>query len=511
MNKKAVLLNMVSNFISFAVQLGISFFLTPYIIKTLSSEAYGFVSLANSFPSYAQLITAAINGMACRFVSIEIFKRKYDEANKFFSSVFISNVVLVVVWIVFSIIFIVNINTFLDVPNKLLNDVKILFAVIFANFGLSLLGNILNVAIFTENKLYLSSIRSVEALLIKSALLVVLFSFFEPKIYYLGICATVELLFTSIYNLYYTKKFLPFMKIKRKFFDKKKVGELISSGIWNCISRLGGVLNEGLDMLICNLLIGAKSMGVLSIAKTIPAMILTLINIVANAFSPDLTKSYTLEGKTQLANNIKQSMKIMGVIISVPLGGIVGFGETFFSLWVPSENPVELQKISILSICLLIFTSATSTIYNVFTITNKLKLNSIVTVVVGFINTIVVFVLLKTTDLGLYAIAGVSSIIGILRDYLFSIPYAAKCLNVKKRLFYFPALKSAISVLLVLLICLLYKNIFTMNSWLSLVIAAFVCGMLGYILNFFLMLKKEDRNFVLGILKRKGKTSEIYN
>ena len=51
MSKKIMVINFFANFLSFAISLIISFFLTPYIVKTVGAEAYGFVSLANSFVS----------------------------------------------------------------------------------------------------------------------------------------------------------------------------------------------------------------------------------------------------------------------------------------------------------------------------------------------------------------------------------------------------------------------------------------------------------------------------
>ena len=45
---------------TFGISLCISFFVTPIIVDKLGSEAYGFVSLANNFVSYAALITVAL-------------------------------------------------------------------------------------------------------------------------------------------------------------------------------------------------------------------------------------------------------------------------------------------------------------------------------------------------------------------------------------------------------------------------------------------------------------------
>ena len=49
---KALLLNAIASFITFAVGLGITFFFTPYLTDTVGEEAYGFVNLGNNIINY---------------------------------------------------------------------------------------------------------------------------------------------------------------------------------------------------------------------------------------------------------------------------------------------------------------------------------------------------------------------------------------------------------------------------------------------------------------------------
>lgn len=47
MDKKRFVINLISNFLSVISGLGLSFFLTPYLVETLGKEAYGFYPLSN--------------------------------------------------------------------------------------------------------------------------------------------------------------------------------------------------------------------------------------------------------------------------------------------------------------------------------------------------------------------------------------------------------------------------------------------------------------------------------
>ena len=52
-----IVINMLFSVVAFILNIGISFFITPYITKQFGAEAYGFVKLANDFTNYASLVS----------------------------------------------------------------------------------------------------------------------------------------------------------------------------------------------------------------------------------------------------------------------------------------------------------------------------------------------------------------------------------------------------------------------------------------------------------------------
>ena len=89
--KNNSLINIIAALITFIVQMFISFWLSPFIISKLGEESYGFINLANNFVSYASLIAVAINSMASRYISLEYNSARFEEAKKYYSTVFWAN------------------------------------------------------------------------------------------------------------------------------------------------------------------------------------------------------------------------------------------------------------------------------------------------------------------------------------------------------------------------------------------------------------------------------------
>ena len=81
---KQLFINIIASFVSFGVGMGINFFLSPYIIENVGTEAYGFVQLANNFITYFSILTIALNSMSSRFISVSYFKDDILSANEYF-------------------------------------------------------------------------------------------------------------------------------------------------------------------------------------------------------------------------------------------------------------------------------------------------------------------------------------------------------------------------------------------------------------------------------------------
>jgi len=495
--KKQLVINLIANTLAFSISFGISFFLTPFIIKTVGSVAYGFVSLALDFLSYASLITIALNSMAGRFITIKIHQNDNEGANKYFNSVLVSNSIMSAALAIPAFLCIVFLNKLVNVPPEIYTDVQILIAFLFLNFVLSIMGTTFSVATFARNRLELSSLRSIEFNIIRAIMLVSLFTFLRPSVSYIGITACVASTFVLITNVYYTKTLLPEVRIDKKYFDFKAVLELITSGVWNTIVRLGQLLLDGFDLLITNIFIGATAMGTLAIAKTVPMFITSVVGMLAGVFMPQFTIIYAKNDMPSLISNIKKSMKIMGIIVGIPVSLLIAYGDVFYHLWVPSQDAKLLQILSIISVASIIISGSINSIYNIFTVTNKLKANALWLVGSGLINILIVVILLKTTLLGLYAIAGISTIISIVRNLVFTAPYGAKCLNLRWPTFYDEILKSIVAVFIVTAIALSLRLLLNIDSWATLILFGGISAIIGLILNMFFILNKEERNYLV--------------
>ena len=497
-----LVINMAASAITYLVTFGISFFLSPYIVRTVGVEAYGFVGLANNFISYASLATVALNALSGRFITIRLYEKDIDGANKYFTSVFFANLAIGLIILLVETVVWLRLDRLIHVPAHIFWDVKILFGALFLNCIVSTVGSVFSVATFATNKLYLSSLRTLESSLIRAAILVLLFLIAAPHVWYLGVTSLITGAYCLLFNIRYTHILTPELRIRKKYFDFGAVKELITSGVWNLIIRLGQILLDGLDLLITNLFIDVSSMGILSLAKTVPAIIQSIISSMIGVFSPNFTILYAENRLEDLIRALKQSMKIMGVMANVPIIVLVVCGQDFFRLWQPTQNAQQLQVLSILTVCGFVVSGGINCAYSIFTVVNRLKVNALAVSIGGLFSIIVTFLVVKYTYLGVYAVAGVSSIISVLRNLVVTVPYVAKCLNLKWSFFFPDVIRPILFFLISVAVCFLAVAFLPAGGWLLFFIKACATGLISLIIGYFIVLNQGDRKYVLSRLKK---------
>ena len=301
--KNNSLINIIAALITFIVQMFISFWLSPFIISKLGEESYGFINLANNFVSYASLIAVAINSMASRYISLEYNSARFEEAKKYYSTVFWANCLLFVIIIICSSIIVQRLDCFINISPNLVAQVKITFMLSFVNMGVSLLGTVYTAAAFTTNKMHLNSLIQIIANVGKSFLLLSLFTFLPAKIYYFSIALLTAGLITLIGNYIVSSRLLVGFKAQKKYFELKKIVILVKSGVWVLISNVSNILLNGFDLLLSNWFISSTIMGRLSLAKQIPYAFSSALGIFSNIFASSLTLNFSKEGYKSLLKN----------------------------------------------------------------------------------------------------------------------------------------------------------------------------------------------------------------
>lgn len=498
-------INIITNILAFGSSLCISFVLTPYLIYHLGKDVYSFFPLANNFVNYISIIIIALNSMAARFISIEIFKNNNLRAQEYISSIFISNILLSILLLFPVVLIVCYLDFLLNIPVSALWSVKMLFGLVFSSMIVNTISSVFGVSVFAKNRLDFKAYKEIIQSIIKLSLLAFLFSIFPPSIIYLGVVTLILSLTNFLIDFFFTKKLFPMYVISISYFKFSLVKEVLMSGIWNSINSLGSILLLGMSLFLANILIGADASGELSIVQTLSGFMCSIIILIYSVFLPRITEKYANKNFNILACEVLFSQKILSYFTTTPLLLIIVFGKNFFLLWVPTEDANYLQYLSVITMIPLFVHANMWTIYGLNVTLNKQKNPSVMLIILGIANIFFVYidhVIFEGTLTSLIVIGSAVSVI----YYLFYIPlYASKQLNAKKTIFYSHIVKTFMFCIVAIIIGFSVEKNLYIDSWYTFFFYNLILGIVFFIMHILCTLNYNEKKNILNFIKVKIK------
>lgn len=501
-------INMASSICVFALNLCVTFFLTPFIVGKLGTAAYGYIGLSNNILGYTSVLTVAINSMAGRYVTLKMHERQYTEANKYMSSVFYSNFAISCVIIIGVIIATVFLPDLIRIPIPLVSDVKTLFLLLGISSCIGLMTGIISVGAFIRNRIDITNVRNLIGSFMRVSLLLLLFGILVPRLWYVGFTILVMNMYVLVSNYVFLRRLTPELTLSYRYFDWKHVKEVTLSGAWNILSKLSEILSRGFDLLLANLFISAKAMGLLSITQAIPLMIVSFFAMLSGNFAPEFTRLYAIKDFDKLKAELLKAVRMTGFLSCIPLSIFFAYGDVFYGLWLPKENAGILYLLSCLGTFGLIFGMPQEPLWSIFTITNKVKqssLNLFYNSIAIFLTVLLSVILIKDDMVRLICLAGIRSLYGTIRVTTFLPVYGAKCLGFNKTTFYPLIIRNLFNVCLITGLSIIIKKLFMSHTWISLIIGSVATTIIGILIASFTVLKQNDRKYIINHVKQRLK------
>lgn len=502
MDKRHIGANMIFGGAAMALNLFIGFFITPYIAAHLGAEAYGFIKLANDFASYASLLSIALNSMSSRFIMLERENGRLEAARRYYSSVTVANMALAAALALPAAVCVALIDRIFDVPAGMLLQVRMTFAIVFAGFIAHLAFTTYENCYYLTNRLDLQAVSGMRSETVRVVVILALFALFTPRMSYMALGELISTIYLIAVNRRCHRRLTPELSFSRASVDRGTIARVLRSGKWNSLTRLSQIFTNGLDLMIANVMLGATQMGLLSLAQTVPNMIVSLNAAVAGAFGPNMMQIYARGGGAQFRDAVMSAMRFMCLFTTVPLAVLITLGREFYALWVPGQPAALLNALSVLIVINSCVTGPMQPLYQVFTITDKVHQSSKVMIAYGAASLVLTCACLRATDWGLYAVVGVSLIGSLLVAFGYHLPFAAIHAGQPWHTFFPPVLKNVLSLALACCVGMAVERLLPVGrSWGMLAAGAVITGACAFALNGMIVLTRSERERIASALR----------
>ena len=283
-------------------QLLCNLILAPFIIYTIGLTQFGIWAVFLTIASIFLLLDLGLTSAYLKFISQHYANEDFDRLNSVVNSGFVFNAVLYGPMLLLAFLFRKPLYTLLNIGPGVYRDTDLIFAGILLTVLITIVSSSYTAVLKSIQRLEVFSKISAIAILIKTALILVLLTNgLELKGLLLG-----ELFFVSVVNItsiYYARKFVPNMRISLLLFRFRELTEMIHYGIKLQVSQIANMVHQQTDKLLVSNLLNPASVSLYQVAQQIASLLKLVTSFVLPVVLPaasELTAHSDRKGLKQL-------------------------------------------------------------------------------------------------------------------------------------------------------------------------------------------------------------------
>ncbi len=462
--------NLVANVLYLAINVLIGIWLAPYFISTLGVAGYGIIPLATSISGYVGLLSDSLNAAVSRFLTVDLHQENYKKANTTFNTALIGTAGIILILV--PIAFVVSLYSpiFFQTGSYPGTEVILLFLGVLGAFLIRSWGSNFMVSLFAYNRLDIQNLINAVSLFVQVGLIVALFTIFSPKLSYIGLAYFVAAIVTLIIAIIASKKINPHLSFDIHSFDRNQFKEISGMGWWVIVNNIGSLLFLQIDLIIVNKIFGPTINGEYALVLVWATLLRSLAATLAGILTP-MYFSYFAKGKTQEIITVsKSAVKLMGLGMALPIGFICGLAPQLLTVWVGPQFS-QLSMLMWVLVFPLVINLAVLPLFAINVSYNKVAFPGIVTIGLGILNVALAIGLATGTNLGFYGVAVAGAVVLTMKNALFTPWYAARVMDIPRRIFLKDMIIGVFGGLLVAIVALLVGYYLPISSIISIIVA----------------------------------------
>lgn len=443
----------------------------PYLIDHLGLAAYGMIPLANSLVLYATVLTASLDVSINRFMAIDLNRGDVSAANRTFNtaialavsaSALITVPAGVVVWLFPSLF---------NVPPGLDAATRLLFGSVTATLCAAMLSSSFGVASVAKHRFELRNLVRALTSLSRVGIVVLCFSLYSPELGFVAIGFLGSALIGMAGDVLVSRHLAPELRLAPRLITRPQMRAMLELSGWSAINQVGALLLMQIDLLVVNALYGPEATGRYGSIIVLIALIHSITEAITAVVSPVIMAHYAASETGALRRVTLRSVRLLGLFLALPVGLLCAFGRPLLRLWLGREFG-DLDLILIILASHLPITLAVRPILYCLTAYERVRVPSMVTLALGITTIPVAILFARGFGWGPAGVAAATSLIWLLRNLVFVIPYGAAVLGIRASQVYSIVTATAASTAGVAAAGLCIAHLSQPQSWSSIALAA---------------------------------------
>ena len=500
-NNKEIKLGAILSYIIILANMIIGVLYTPILTAKLGQSEYGLYSLVTSIISYLTVLDFGFGNAIIIYTARYRVNNEKEKQEKLHGMFFLIYTIIGIIAGIVGLFIWINAKTLFanSMSAEEIDKAKVLLGILTFNLIVTFPLSVFSSIITAYEKFVFSKVLNLARIILNPIIMLILLSIGYKSIG-LVILTTVLNITTLILNYIYCKTKL---KIKLKFgkLDFSLLKEIMAYSVWVFLNSIMDKINWSLDQFVLGVYVGTVAVAVYSVAGNLNQMYVNFSTAISGVLLPRVTEMEEKKASDKEFTDIFiKTGRLQYIIMALIMSGFVLYGREFINLmWVGPEYDQ-----SFFIACILMLPSTIPLIQNVglniLQAKNKYKFRVIVLIIFAIINVIISIILAQIYG-GIGAAAG-TAISTILGQIIFMNIFYYKNIKIDIPLFWKNIFKMSIPILLAIIIAVVLKNVWLINSSIILIIQILIYIIIYAILVWNKSMNLEEKNMIIKILKR---------
>ena len=350
-----MLRNIGSNWVVITLTMAVTYFLTPFIIRTLGQDGYGTWTLITAMTGYMNLLALGVPMATVRYLAQDVAAGDTDRMNRTIGTCAGLYLMIGAAALLLGGGLALFFTVFFEVPPALHGDAVLAFGLMVLQVSAGFIGLLPEGIMFAHHDFVVRNLVRIAGLFLRLSLTVAALSMTGS----LMALATVQvacLAFDFGVTWFLIRRRYPGVRLHIGDFDRRVLRRIVSFSLYVLLLSAGARLTFETDALVIGAFQDVGSIPYYVVANSLIVYVMEFVVAIAAVVSPMATKLHTDGRMDQLRDIFFQWSKVaVSVTLLVGLFLIV-LGPSFIGVWIePSFEQPAGQVLQILMLSSLVF------------------------------------------------------------------------------------------------------------------------------------------------------------
>jgi O-antigen/teichoic acid export membrane protein len=320
---------------SYLLNIGVAFFLTPFVINSLGDRIYGLWQVVGTFIGYYGLLDLGLAHAMQRFLSEAIGAKDIERSNR------ILNTALIIFTAIGLFVLIISLAVYvLRSPLTILLNGRQQDATL---FGMVVLVLGFNMAVEFPMKAFLGVLHStlrfditsglqVMTLILRTSLIVMVLKL-GYGLFAMTVVTALSNIPNNLFTFYLARKNLPYVNFGRQHWDVSIVKMLLGYGAYSFLEKISYVFRSRIDVIIISIFIGLSAVTHYSIGSLLVQCFHGLMIAGLGIFLPVFGQLHGRQDDGKIKETFFWGNKICIFTSSFIGFGLIAWGKPFIERW----------------------------------------------------------------------------------------------------------------------------------------------------------------------------------